>query len=264
MIYKEFAKVISNKMIAENIYEAYLFSPNISKKCKPGQFINILPSSNWGNVMRRPMSIASQDKDVISIIYKIFGEGTKLISQWEENEEVNVIGPLGNFWTNYDKRKPVLVGGGVGIAPIFYLHDKLNELNLDHILVVGAKYDSEHFIEHNPDRGIYLSTDNGNIGIEGNVIDVLKKYKIVNNLYKIFACGPHGMIKGIQNYALGNNIECDLALETIMACGIGICQGCTIIKKSKIKEDHSYRQKYALACEDGPIFNIKDLENDFC
>ena len=82
MIYKEFAKVISNKMIAENIYEAYLFSPNISKKCKPGQFINILPSSNWGNVMRRPMSIASQDNNLISIIYKVFGEGTKLISEW--------------------------------------------------------------------------------------------------------------------------------------------------------------------------------------
>ena len=73
-------------MIADNIYEAFLYSPNISAHSKPGQFINILPSHAWNNVMRRPMSIASQGNNLISIIYKVFGEGTKLISEWEKND----------------------------------------------------------------------------------------------------------------------------------------------------------------------------------
>ena len=95
-IYSEIASVKSNKMIADNIYEAVLYSPNISAQSKPGQFINILPSYNWNNVMRRPMSVASQNHDLISIIYKVFGEGTKIISMWKNDDKIDIIGPLGN------------------------------------------------------------------------------------------------------------------------------------------------------------------------
>ena len=79
---------------------------------------------------------------------------------------------------------------------------------------------------------------------------------------KIFACGPHGMLKGIYAYSIKNNYNCQLALETIMACGIGICQGCTIEKKC-VGDSHTYRNKYALACIDGPVFNIEELTDAF-
>ena len=125
MIYNEFSTVISNHSVAKNIYEATLFSPKISKVSKPGQFINILPKSNWNNVMRRPMSIASQGKDKISIIYKVFGSGTDIISKWKKNDIIDIVGPLGNFWENFKNSFPVLIGGGVGIAPIINLHHLL-------------------------------------------------------------------------------------------------------------------------------------------
>ena len=114
-IYNEISTVVSNNEIADNIYEAYLYAPKISKVSKPGQLINILPSSNWDKVMRRPMSIASQNKKEISIIYKVFGKGTLIMSKWKKNDKIDIIGPLGNMWFDYVQQYPILIGGGVGI-----------------------------------------------------------------------------------------------------------------------------------------------------
>jgi len=262
-IFNEIAIVESNKMIAKNIYEARLFSPLIASSSKPGQFINILPKSNWSYIMRRPMSVSSQNNKQIEIIYKVFGEGTKIISEWKEKDKIDIIGPLGNFWNNYDNLHPILIGGGVGIAPIINLHNKFNSLKIKHTLIVGARDKEEHFINHNPEKNIFLTTDNEDYGIKGNVVNALKLIH-KNSSYddmKVFTCGPHGMIKGVDTYCRMNNLDCDFALETIMACGIGICQGCTIVRNNDNSE-YSYRKKFALACIDGPIFNIKDLDKN--
>ena len=170
MIFNEKAEVISNKQVAANIFEAILYSPKISKNTAPGQFINILPNHNWLNVMRRPMSVAWQKDNKISIIYKVFGEGTKIISEWSKGDVVDVIGPLGNKWSGYKGKMPILVGGGVGIAPILNLHKYLSNIGIDHILIMGARYKNEHFIEHNPNKGIYVCTELDDWGFNGNVI----------------------------------------------------------------------------------------------
>ncbi len=262
-ISNEIATVVSNKMIADNIYEAFLKSPNISKYAKPGQFINILPSKDWQNVMRRPMSIASQDNNQISIIYKVFGSGTEIISNWKDGDKVDIIGPLGNNWSDFENKLPVLIGGGVGIAPILNLHNHLNNLGIKNILICGAKTKNEHFLEHNPSKGLYMSTDTESFGIQGNVIYALESIMdTINSDIKIFSCGPHGMLQAIYNYSKEMNYECDLALETIMACGIGICQGCAIEKECSDSEN-TYRNKFALACIDGPIFSTKELSDAF-
>ena len=91
----------SNKLIADNVYETFLYSPKVSKSSKPGQFINILPSESWQNMMRRPMSIASQENNKISIIYKVFGDGTNIMSKWKIGQKIDIIGPLGNTWNKY-------------------------------------------------------------------------------------------------------------------------------------------------------------------
>ena len=98
MIYQEMGKVIFNEKIADGIYKTIFISPNISSSSIPGQFVNILPLLNWDNVMRRPMSIADQGNDEISIIYKAVGEGTRTMANWAIGEKVDLIGPLGNYW----------------------------------------------------------------------------------------------------------------------------------------------------------------------
>ena len=264
MIYNELATITSNKQIAYNIFEAIMFSPKISKESKPGQFINILPSEDWNKVMRRPMSIASQNKSKISIIYKVFGEGTDIMSKCKINQKVDIIGPLGNYWENFSNKLPILIGGGVGIAPIINLHNLLNDLKIKHILIMGAKTKEEHFMNHDVDNHILLCTDKGGLGIKGNILaplnEIIRNIKV--NDFKIFTCGPSPMMKAVAKFSSDHNIDCELALETIMACGIGICQGCTIVKNSYAK-DNTYRKKYALACVDGPVFNLKDLNNAY-
>ena len=262
MIYNEIAMVISNGEISEGIYQTMFHSPEIAAQSKPGQFVNILPSNNWGHVMRRPMSIASHGHSEISIIYKAIGEGTRIMSNWEKDTKVDLIGPLGNYWEGYKTSNPILIGGGVGIAPIFNLHNLLKKDQIEHILIMGARNEREHFLKQESENQIYISTDDGSMGIAGNVVDALRSI-FPNGNYpsscKIFSCGPPMMMESVRNYSLQNDLECDLALETIMACGFGICQGCTVEKKAETANQHSYRNKFALACMDGPIFNAKEI-----
>ena len=262
MIFNEITSVISNDEISEGIYQTNLYAPDISASARPGQFVNILPSSNWEHIMRRPMSIASQGDDKISIIYKAVGEGSRIMAQWTIGIQVDMIGPLGNYWVGYGSGSPILIGGGVGIAPILNLHTQLKKNDIQHILIMGAGNSGEHFLEHDPDNHIYMSTDDGSLGINGNVVDALR-FIFPNGDCpldgKIFACGPPMMMEGVRKYAFENQLKCDLALETIMACGIGICQGCTVERIRDGMIDHSYRSRYALACLDGPIFTAEEI-----
>ena len=256
---QEVGEVTYNNELAQNFYEAEIISPEISKLCKPGQFINILPSASWDNVMRRPMSVSYQDGYKIRIIYKIVGTGTQSMGNWKMGDSVDFIGPLGNHWKNWDNYFPVLMGGGVGIAPILNLHKYLNSINVKHVLIMGARTKAEHFLNPSKIENIYLTTDDGTLGVKGRITDALMEFEFKHHNSKIFACGPPLMMEAIRKLAIKNKIECDLALERIMACGFGICQGCTVEKNQEISHKSSYRSKFALACMDGPIFSAKEI-----
>ena len=262
MIYHEMGRVILNEEISEGIYQTTFESPLISATTLPGQFINILPEHNWNYVMRRPMSIASQGNDKISIIYKAIGEGTRIMQNWKTGEIVDNIGPLGNYWTGYKDTFPILIGGGVGIAPIINLHHLLINKDIGHILIMGARNGNEHFLQHKPLEQIYMSTDDGSLGINGNVVDALDSIyfgQSLPNNCKIYSCGPPLMMEAVRLYSIKNKLVCELAMETIMACGMGICQGCTVERKVDKLVDHSYRNRFALACMDGPIFSADEI-----
>tara|TARA_Y100001968_G_scaffold291029_1_gene295207 strand:- start:564 stop:1361 length:798 start_codon:yes stop_codon:yes gene_type:complete len=264
MIYNEISEIIKNEEIADNIFEAHLSSNKISRASKAGQFINILPEANFEQTMRRPMSISYQDNNSLKIIYKAIGVGTKIMKKWEKGDKVDIIGPLGNCWDLPTKKDALLIGGGVGIAPILNLFNSINtNVNID--LFIGARYGKEHFLKHNPEDGIYLSTDNGEIGIKGNLFDAINEVFSIKQMQNktIYVCGPPILMERIRDFSIKNSIECYLALETIMACGIGICQGCTLEMKDKEGIEHSYRDKYKLVCIDGPIFNANEVKTCF-
>ena len=200
-------KVISNAEIAAGIYETVFYSPTISSIAKPGQFVNILPTSDWEHVMRRPMSIASQRNDEISIIYKSVGNGTRIMAGWRRGNIVDIIGPLGNYWKGYELTFPILIGGGVGIAPIINLYNQIKGLLKTH-LFIGARGKDEHFIKHDPNNNIFLSTDDGSVGIRGNLFEALIQTFPVKELKKktLYVCGPPVMMEKIRDYTVKNNI----------------------------------------------------------
>lgn len=264
MILNELAIVESTKSIAFNTFETFLKAPEIAASIKPGQFVNILPSRIWDKMMRRPMSVASQKNGVISIIYKVVGDGTEQMKNWSVGETVDLIGPLGNYWDGYSDKLSILIGGGVGIAPILNLHNHLNDIDEDNVLIMGARNSSEHFIEHSPENGIFMTTDDGSLGIHGNVLKPLKlalENVDIRNV-RIFACGPPAMMETVRQFSISEGIECDLALEALMACGFGICQGCTVeFEKKQETTEHSYRNRFGLVCMDGPIFESKEIKS---
>tara|TARA_Y100001970_G_scaffold271387_1_gene366578 strand:+ start:868 stop:1665 length:798 start_codon:yes stop_codon:yes gene_type:complete len=261
MIYNEKSRVIDNKEIAENIFEAHLSSENLSKIAKPGQFINILPSSDFDKTMRRPMSLSYQDDKSFKIIYKPIGDGTRIMRDWKKDDSIDVLGPLGNSWDTSSGKEAVLLGGGVGIAPILNLYNSIKATKTAH-LFFGARKKNEHFINHNPDENIYISTDDGSAGIKGNLFEAMKSIFDISVLQdkSIYVCGPPMMMEAVRKFSVEHNIECHLALETIMACGIGICQGCTVEKCSSNTYSDTYRNKYELVCMDGPIYKANEVK----
>ena len=246
-----------NRQIADNIWEMVFDAPNIaSKYVGAGQFISILANDSWGHPLRRPMS---KDNE-ISIIYKIFGDVTNILSKKNKGDSVELLGPIGNTFSNWDSDTfPILIGGGVGLAPILNLKHLCERSNVDHAIIIGARNSNEQFMKHDPDKNIYLATDDGSIGEHGTVMtpldEIIKSHK---NPY-LYACGPEAMMIAIRDYSIDKNINTQLSVESYMGCGVGLCQGCVIHNVTNNLDEHTYHQKYSLVCVDGPVYEAKDI-----
>jgi len=252
----EKVKIVSNNKIAENIWEMVFKSENIADDyLGAGQFVSILVNDSWEHPIRRPMSIANVKDENISIIYKVFGSVTRSLTQLTSDDCIDVLGPIGNTFTvDYDKYTPILIGGGIGLSPILNLSKCLEQKGINATTIIGAKSSDEHFLRHNPNNNIFLSTDDGSFGIRGTVIDTLNIVLegIVNP--KIYACGPEVMLTVLQKILSKINIPAQFSVESYMACGVGICQGCAISK--------SQNEGYHLVCKDGPVFEANEVNFD--
>jgi dihydroorotate dehydrogenase electron transfer subunit len=146
---------------------------------------------------------------------------------------------------------PVIVAGGLGAAPFPFLLKKLNP-GKSPVCFVGGR--SQKDVIKYSLKNIHVATDDGTEGFKGNIVELLQKNieTLKNNKVKIFACGPNAMLRALKEFTEKNNIECDASLESAMACGFGICQGCPI-------ESTHNKDKYMLVCKDGPVFNIRDV-----
>lgn len=244
-------EVHSNLEIAKNTFLIKTHSPKLSSIVQPGQFCNLKVTDTQIPLLRRPFSVSDVEGDYVSFMYKVVGVGTEILSQKRSGDIINALAPLGNsFSIEDDFEHAILVGGGIGIAPFPYLIKNLKgKKDFSVLFGVRSAEEAHQFGLEN----ISYSSDDGTIGIKGNVIDLLKNklQKINNKKVKIFACGPTPMLKGLQAYCVGNNLDGEVSLESQMACGFGICQGCPVETKDQ--------EAYKLICKDGPVFNIKEV-----
>jgi len=249
----EKAKIVDNRQLAENIWEMIFISDKIADNyVGAGQFVSVLVNDTWEHPIRRPMSIAEVSDNNISIIYKVVGSVTLSLTHLISNDYINVLGPLGNtFVVDYDTYYPILIGGGIGLSPIINLSKYLTLKGVPVYTIIGAITSKEHFIEHEPENNIFLSTDDGTIGIAGTVIDALNIVLNDINNPKIFACGPEPMLSSIQNELKDKMIPAQFSVESYMACGVGLCQGCAIPKINS--------NEYYLVCKDGPVFEANEV-----
>jgi dihydroorotate dehydrogenase electron transfer subunit len=250
------AKVISNQRIGEDIYRLKLSAPS-AFKALPGQFINILVSEEYSPLLRRPFSVFSCGKGCCEIVFKVIGEGTRLLAEKKTGDKINYIGPLGNPYPldlGPGTLDLILVGGGTGAASIYFLARLLSEKHITFSLFQGARKKAQLLaIEEYSDLGAVFATEDGSAGIKGMVTDALKK-KLKDNTM-IYACGPKPMFKAIQAAAEGRkNVKILASFEEYMGCGMGACLSCVVAVKDK--KDFEYKR----VCTEGPVFNLDEVE----
>ncbi len=246
------AKIVSQTMLADGIFDMELQAEEIAAQAKPGQFISIYVNDK-SKILPRPISICGIDaeKGILRIVYRIAGEGTKQMSSYQKGDSVKILGPLGNGFT-MKKDRAILIGGGIGIPPMLEL---AKQLDGPKSIVLGYR-DSEMFLkdEFEAYGDVFVSTEDGSVGTKGNVIDAIKEQGVEGNV--IYACGPTPMLKGIQAYAAENGIEAQISLEERMACGIGACLAC--VCQSKEADEHSHVCNKRV-CKDGPVFDAREV-----
>lgn len=246
MITKKILKGIIKKLqkCSQDMYLLEIEADN-SFVSKPGQFISIYCE----RTLRRPFSIYMQDKNIISVLFRKKGEGTKYLTSLKSGDSIDFSGAFGNGF-NIKNKKAVLIGAGVGVAPVFYLKKELEKQGTESILISGFRSSDDI-----PSciKSDFIVTDDGSNGIKSNVIDFARAQTETFKPEIIYACGPEIVLKKSSELANDLNIESQIAMEKIMACSIGVCRGCVIdvIREGKVQN--------ASVCKDGPIFDGKEV-----
>ena len=247
------AEIIRHTSLSDGIFDMTLKAEEIAKEAKAGQFISVY-LNNKRKILPRPITICGIDKEAgtLRIVYRTVGDGTKELSDYKEGEMVKILGPLGNGFTQKDK-KAILIGGGIGIPPMLEL---MKQLDCDKTAVLGYR-DNDMFLkdEFEAVGDVVISTEDGSFGTKGNVIDAIKEQGVEGSI--IYACGPTPMLRGIKAYAEEMGIEAQISMEERMACGVGACLAC--VYKSKDVDSHSHVHNKRV-CKDGPVFDAREVE----
>jgi len=248
--------VVENIKVAEDIYRMKLKISDIVNSLNPGQFLNIYFQDS-PRIFPRPFSIAGVDGDNILIFYRIVGSQTEKMSYWQKGFKIKVLAPLGNSFEldSENNVSYVLIAGGVGIAPLMFLRDRLFLMGITPYFFIGAKNRNELPIAEDTKSKLYLSTDDGSLGFAGNVVKHFKSMLgYIPKPVSIYACGPDQMNKAMARLGIEQEMKVQVSLERVMACGLGICQGCAVKTR-----DISGNNHYSLVCKDGPVFKGEEI-----
>ena len=212
--FKEQAIVISQEQMAPEIYSLWIKTDKIAQYAKAGQFISIY-CDDGSRLLPRPISICEIDKET--------------------------------------GKKPMVIGGGIGIPPMLEL---AKQLNCEKQIVLGYRNCDMFLLDEFKKQGeVYIATEDGSVGTKGNVLDAIRENALDAEV--IYACGPTPMLRALKNYAAENNIECWISMEEKMACGIGACLAC--VCKSKEVDGHTNVHNKRV-CKEGPVFLAEEVE----
>lgn len=246
--------VVSQKMIAKNVYELVLSGDLVQAMLQAGQFVNIKINEVAYPLLRRPISICEIDHDLnqFTVIYRAEGEGTKLLSKKQAGDLVDILGPLGTGFGIEEVQTSetvILVGGGIGVPPMYEMAKRLSVKGIKVISVLGFASSADVFYEEEFKTygDVHIATMDGSYGFKGNVIDLIQSKSI--DFDWVFGCGPKVMLKAIET-SYGANKKGYLSFEERMACGIGACYACVCELNSG---------KMARVCKEGPVFKLGEV-----
>lgn len=247
-------KVVGNERLHQNYCLLKLTSASPLPEIKAGQFVQVRVDNSPTTFLRRPISVNFVDRarNELWLLIQMVGDGTHKLAEAHTGELINVLLPLGNGFTMPHEvgEKLLLIGGGVGIAPLLYLGLCLKSEGFVPTFLLGARsacdlLEVELFKEYGE---VYITTEDGSMGERGYVTN----HSLLQSAHfdRIYTCGPKPMMQAVARYASGHGIACEVSLENTMACGIGACLCCV----EKLKNEH-----HVCVCTEGPVFNIEKL-----
>lgn len=256
--YQENATIIRYERLSDDNIRLTLQAEDIAAAARPGQFVMIRTGESKDPMLRRPFSIHQTSAGGrIQIYFKILGRGTELLARYREGEKVSVFGPLGRGYTIREDRPACLVGGGMGIAPMLFLAKRMSRIKksvASDVLLFGGRTrrEVEPLAADFEQMGMrcLFATDDGSFGREGFVTELVQKLKLPQETV-LYCCGPEVMLEQLHIYAQVKKMECQVSVESVMACGMGACLGCNIPGSDG---------KYVHVCYEGPVFNSEELE----
>ena len=255
--YQENSVVQTIEWLTDTTYRLTLHAPRIAAAAQPGQFIMADCGATLDPLLRRPFSIhhAAVATGTLQLLVKTVGRGTQMLSAVHPGDSVSLIGPLGRGFHLVQELPVCLVGGGVGIAPLLFLAEKISvqaSAADSCVVLLGSRTGAEiqPLVPAFSELGclVRIATDDGSLGHHGLVSDLLAPY--LSWAQKVYVCGPFPMMATIAGFCREAAVPCEVSLEAHMACGLGACLGCTV---------QGAAGSYKHVCKHGPVFNAEEV-----
>jgi dihydroorotate dehydrogenase electron transfer subunit len=247
-------KVVGNERLNHEYVVLTLRLNRPLPEMHPGQFVEVKVDQGPSTFLRRPISIHDVDteKQELKLLVQEIGEGTRLMGQLKANDWLNLVYPLGNWFTMPESDRVLLVGGGCGVAPLLYLGRRFKEAGIAPRFLLGARNkDGLIGLESFAQVGdVNVTTEDGSMGTKGYVIHHPLMRTETPDYDRIYTCGPDAMMRVVAKYARNHHITCEVSLENSMACGFGACLCCVI----------DTLDGHKCTCTDGPVFDSTYLK----
>jgi len=256
------APLLAMDRLSEFYYRLTVAFPDLANEARPGQFLSVeIPGPN-APLLRRPFSIHRVLDDKVQVLFKVVGEGTKILAQQQSGTTLNLMGPLGDgvFAPDPQMENYLLVAGGIGIAPLLFLADYLQQRKEKMQLFFGGRTAGDLPTKDDFAMPTTLTTEDGSVGEKGLITTPLAAALRNGDAAKmhVFACGPMPMLKAVAALCYRYGAPGQVSLETMMACGVGSCYGCAV----EVGRDEHNKVRYERVCHEGPVFDVNHLPWD--
>lgn len=252
--FDERARVLSNEQVGPRLYKIVLEAPKMAAAIEPGQFVHMQLTGMEAHILRRPFSVYRADREAgtIEIIYQTVGEGTQFMTTYEPGVSCMLIGAMGHGW-QVEEGASLIVGGGVGAAPLFLFAEKLAAEGRAFEVVLGAQTasmlvtrdDYAQLLGRDP----IVATDDGSAGYAGFCTEPVCEALASGAYATVYCCGPEPLMRAVAALADEAGVTCYVSMEKRMACGVGACLSCVVQTTAGKRR----------SCVDGPVFDAKDV-----